>query len=103
MPCTDLARAAAFYRAVLGWDAGSAEGEAAAAPLPGYMAGVDGVRMFQCGRLSGAFVKMSRDDDVATVADGSRPARMAVLPSFMVNDIDATLAKAGANGGKVHL
>lgn len=59
--------------------------------------------MFQKGSMYGAFVKMSNSDGVAAVADSANTAKMPILPSFAVEDIDKTTAIVERNLGKVHI
>lgn len=67
------------------------------------MEGTDAVHMFKTSKLSGAFVKMSKPEGVATVADAAHPARTAVLASFFVPSIEETLKKVEDAGGRVHV
>ncbi|KAK5655848.1 hypothetical protein OQA88_5387 [Cercophora sp. LCS_1] len=89
----------AFYKAVFGWMDHCDVQE----PMPGYMEGVDNVTMFYKGTLYGAFVKMTKPEGVAAVADADHLAKMPLLPSFKVDNIDETLDVVAKNGGKVHL
>ena len=100
MPCTDIARVASFYNTVLGW---KSPDPASNPPLPGAMEGTDAVHMFSNGKLNGAFVKMSKPEDVATVADAAHPAKAGVLASYLVASIEETLKKVEEAGGRVHV
>jgi predicted enzyme related to lactoylglutathione lyase len=99
MPCTDPSRAMAFYKTVFGGMYHCDVQE----PLPGYMDGVDNVTMFYTYTLYGAFVKMTKPEGVATVADSNDLAKIPLLPSFRVDNVDDTLGVVEKNGGKVHL
>jgi hypothetical protein len=59
--------------------------------------------MFSCGKLNGAFVKFGASSDIVSVADAAHPDRMAVLTSFVVENLDDALAKVEAAGGKIHV
>ena len=67
------------------------------------MEGTDAVHMFSNGKLNGAFVKMSKPEDVATVADAAHPAKAGVLASYLVASIEETLKKVEEAGGRVHV
>ena len=71
--------------------------------MPGYMAGVESVHMFRKGNLYGAFTKMSAPEGVAAVADSTNIAKISVLASLRVDDIDKTTAAVEKNGGRVHM
>ena len=100
MPCNDIARVASFYTTVLGWKSADPASNPA---LPGAMEGNDAVHMFSSGKLSGAFVKMSKPEDVAVVADAAHPAKTGVLASYYVASIEETLKKVEEAGGRVHV
>lgn len=100
MPCNDISRVVSFYTTVLGWESAD---PASSPSLPGAMEGTDAVHMFKTGKLSGAFVKMSKPEGVATVADAAHPAKTAVLASFFVASIEETLKKVEDAGGRVHV
>lgn len=100
MPCTDLARVVSFYTTVLGWESAD---PASTPALPGAMEGTDAVHMFKSAKLSGAFVKMSKPEGVAAVADAANPAKTSVLTSFYVAGIEETLKKVEDSGGRVHV
>jgi predicted enzyme related to lactoylglutathione lyase len=99
VPVTNPSRAMAFYRAVFNWQPVHADGQ----PTPAYMDGIEGVYLFSKGKLSGAFLKLANNSDVASVADVKSPARSAVLPYLMVEDVDAALGEVEKNGGQVHV
>ncbi|KAG7287164.1 hypothetical protein NEMBOFW57_006669 [Staphylotrichum longicolle] len=100
VPCNDIARVVSFYTTVLGWESAD---PASSPSLPGAMDGTDAVHMFKTSKLSGAFVKMSKPEGVATVADAAHPAKAAVLTSFFVPSIEETLKKVEDAGGRVHV
>ncbi len=100
VPCNDVARVASFYTTVLGWKSAD---PASSPPLPGAMEGNDAVHMFSGGKLNGAFVKMSKPEDVAAVADAAHPAKAGVLASYFVASIEETLKKVEEAGGRVHV
>jgi len=99
IPVSDPARAQAFYLAVLGFEATPG----APQPMPGYTDGVDGVYMFTKGKMHGAFVKMSRPEGIANVADEGYVAKMPVLPTYMVESLEKTLEVVEEKGGKRHM
>ncbi len=100
VPCNDVARVASFYTAVLGWQSAD---PASSPPRPGALEGADAVHMFTSGKLSGAFVKMGKPEDVAVVADAAHPAKSAVLAYYYVASIEETLKKVEEAGGRVHV
>jgi len=69
------------------------------------MPGVESVHMFRGGggNLHGAFVKMTSEGSVATVVDETDVARMPILPSFRVGDVEGVLKGVLERGGRVHL
>lgn len=72
--------------------------------MPGVFEGTDGVHMFHKGKnLNGAFVKMSKPEGVAAVADIGYPSKMAAMASYLVESIDQTLKRVEEAGGRVHL
>lgn len=99
IPVTDPSRAQTFYRAVFGFEPTPNTPQ----PMPGYTDGVDGVYMFNKGKLFGAFVKMSRPEGVADVADKEYVAKMPVLPTYMVEDLEGTLGVVVQSGGRLHM
>jgi len=99
VPCTDPDRAFAFYKNVFAWEAAPGAEDA----MPGYMEGVESVHMFRKGNLYGAFVKMSTPEGVAAVADSTNIAKIPILASLKVEDVDKTTADVEKNGGKVHM
>ena len=87
---------------MLGWSSA----DPAATPLsPGILEGNDGLHMFTGGggKLNGAFVKMSKPEEVAAAADANFPAKMGVLTSYHVASIEETLEKVEAAGGRMHM
>jgi predicted enzyme related to lactoylglutathione lyase len=101
VPCNDIARVVGFYSTVLGWD--SPDPASSPPPQPGAMEGTDAVHMFTHGKLNGAFVKMTKPEDVAAVADPAHPAKAGVLASYLVSSIEETLKKVEDAGGRVHV
>ncbi|KAL2131976.1 hypothetical protein VTI74DRAFT_4377 [Chaetomium olivicolor] len=101
IPCTDVARVVAFYRIVLGWESA----DPASTPLmPTAIEGADGVHIFRSGKMhQGCFVKMSKPEGVAAVADSDNLAKSAVLASYYVVSIEETLKKVEEAGGRVHV
>jgi predicted enzyme related to lactoylglutathione lyase len=98
VPCKSVPRAAAFYKAVLGWTCPDPDkGNPARAP------GMQTMHPFNCGLLNGSFAKMASDDDVARVADSASLGRMPALATYFVLSIDETLAKVERARGKVHM
>ncbi|WQF88756.1 Putative glyoxalase/Bleomycin resistance protein/Dihydroxybiphenyl dioxygenase [Colletotrichum destructivum] len=96
VPVSDPARAAAFYTAVLGW-------ECADAGMPSPTPGIKTVHFFNKGDLHGGFLAMEDGNHVTTGNDAARPARMAVLPTFCIRDIEATVVEVERLGGRVHV
>jgi predicted enzyme related to lactoylglutathione lyase len=90
-----------FYRTVLGWDISDPDLSQTLMPSP--IDGTDGVHMFQKGNLAGAFVKMSRPEGVAAVADREYLAKSPVLAYYLVERIEETLEKVEKAGGQVHM
>jgi len=90
VPVSDLARAAAFYKAVLGWECdASAEGKPSTLPT------AKTVHFFSKGVMNGAFLVMA--DGGAVGCDVKRPGAVA---TFMVDGIEESLSKVEAQGGK---
>lgn len=96
VPVTSASRAAAFYTAVLGWDC-----PVDCAPAP--VVGVKSVHFFNKGPLHGAFLLMPDEDAVVRTADPKRLEKSATVTSFMVANIEETLKKVEAAGGKCHM
>jgi len=90
VPVSDVKRAAEFYSSVLEWTC-----DAEAEGKPSSLAGAASVHFFSKGVMNGAFLKM--DDAAATGVDVKRSG---AVTTFMVDDIEASLAKVGAAGGK---
>jgi predicted enzyme related to lactoylglutathione lyase len=96
VPVTSVSRAAAFYTAVLGWNC-----DVEAKPSPAV--GISSVHMFSKGALHGAFLLVADEDAVAKIADPKRPEVSGPVATFMVSNIDETLKKVEAAGGKSHM
>ncbi len=95
VPITDVARAAAFYKAVLGWECTQATDES------GTSSTIDesvSVHMFTKGPLHGCFVKVAR---VTSIADPADHSVMTPLATFKVDDVNEALDLVTKNGGKV--
>ncbi|WYZ41658.1 hypothetical protein EsH8_V_000553 [Colletotrichum jinshuiense] len=95
VPVSDPGRAAEFYTAVLGWDC---TGTGMPSPTPG----IKTVHFFNKGELHGGFLLMEEGNQIAN-HDEAKPERMAVLPTFCVQSIEETVAKAEKLGGRIHV
>ncbi|KAK4182562.1 hypothetical protein QBC35DRAFT_468001 [Podospora australis] len=103
VPCTDISRVITFYRAVLDWDTADYD-PTGSSDMPGAIEGNEAIHMFnKSTTLNGAFVKMSKPSGVASVADPNEPYKASVLAYYCVLDIEETLKKVEANGGRVHV
>ena len=97
VPITDVARAAAFYKAVLGWECNQATDDTG---TPSHIAQGVSVHMFTKDALHGCFVKLAR---VTSIADPSDHSIMTPMATFKVDNINETLDVVTKNGGKVIL
>ena len=95
VPITDIARAAAFYEAVLGWECSQAtDGSGTSSTINPSVS----VHMFTKGPLHGCFVKVAR---VTSIADAADHTVMTPLATFKVDNVNETLDVVTKNGGKV--
>lgn len=96
IPVTDVARAAAFYNAVLGWTCLQPT-EEQGRPSPGDPNVT--VHMFTHGEsLHGAFLRMP---STSCIADNTKIS--GVVASFKVEEVTQALAKVVEQEGKVHV
>jgi uncharacterized protein len=92
----DVQRAQKFYSAVLEWDCKPS------AMMKSPVGGIKELYFFNRGTLNGAFLVMEEGYHVLN-HDSEKSLAMPVLPTFCVEDIEATLEKANKEGAKTQV